>query len=191
MTIHVGLISGGNITETHALAARHFRSRHSCNLWDERGKGRSAVSPARRTPVTGFRSVPHAPSAGLGDHGKPVRITRHSWHAAVLHGLHVLTEKPIDISTQRADALIEAANQSNVKLGVIFQDRLKADIRRFKQWVDEGALGNPLLVDARVKWHRHAEYYRNSKWRGTFALDGGGALMNRRAHGRPAAVAAR
>jgi hypothetical protein len=57
----------------------------------------------------------------------------------VLHGLHVLTEKPIDISTQRADALIEAANQSNVKLGVIFQDRLKADIRRFKQWVDEGA----------------------------------------------------
>ena len=108
----------------------------------------------------------------------------HATHgiAAVLHGLQVLTEKPIDISTKRANALIEAANQSDVKLGVIFQNRLKANIRRFKQWVNEGALGNPLLVDARVKWHRHAEYYRNSKWRGTFALDGGGALMNQGVH---------
>jgi UDP-N-acetyl-2-amino-2-deoxyglucuronate dehydrogenase len=108
----------------------------------------------------------------------------HATHgiAAGLHTLHVLTEKPIDISTKRANALIEAANQYDVKLGVIFQDRLKADIRRFKQWVDEGALGNPLLVDARVKWHRHADYYRNSKWRGTFALDCGGALMNQGVH---------
>jgi predicted dehydrogenase len=108
----------------------------------------------------------------------------HATHgiAAAERGLHVLTEKPIDISTRRADALIEAAKQSGVKLGVIFQDRLKPHIRQLKQWLDTGILGKPLLVDARVKWYRPTDYYGNSKWRGTLVLDGGGALINQGVH---------
>jgi len=53
---------------------------------------------------------------------------------------NVLTEKPIDISTQRADELIAAAENSGVKLGAMFQDRCKPDIRRMKQWIDDGIL---------------------------------------------------
>src|SRR3989442_11644668 len=70
--------------------------------------------------------------------------------AASRRGLHVLTEKPIDISTERADALIDAAARSRVKLGVIFQDRLKPDIRRLKHWLDSGVFGKPLFPDARL-----------------------------------------
>ena len=102
--------------------------------------------------------------------------------AAAKRGLHVLTEKPIDISTQRADELIAAAESSGVKLGVMFQDRCKPDIRRMKQWIDDGVLGKVLLADARVKWYRPPEYYSDSKWRGTLALDGGGALINQAVH---------
>ena len=108
----------------------------------------------------------------------------HSVHgiAAARRGLHVLTEKPIEISTERADELIGAARESGVKLGVMFQDRFKPDIRRLKQWIDDGAIGKPLLIDARVKWYRSPGYYSESKWRGTLALDGGGALINQAVH---------
>jgi len=184
MTIHIGLIGGGSITETHARAARAVSGVDIAAIY---GTNAERIDRLCREhggrPYRDFEAfLTHRP-LDLVIIGSPSGL--HATHgiAAALHGLHVLTEKPIDISTKRADALIEAANQSGVKLGVIFQDRLKGDIRRLKQWVDEGALGStPLLVDARVKWHRPAEYYRNSKWRGTFTLDGGGALMNQGVH---------
>jgi predicted dehydrogenase len=114
--------------------------------------------------------------------GSPSGLHAEQGIAAARRGLHVLTEKPIDITTARADALIATAKQSNVQLGVIFQDRTKPHIRQLKNWLDQGLLGKPLLVDARVKWYRPPEYYANSRWRGTFALDGGGALINQGVH---------
>ncbi len=102
--------------------------------------------------------------------------------AAARRGLHVLTEKPIDISTRRADDLIEATDRAGVKLGVMFQDRLKPGVRELREWISTGVLGRPLLADARVKWFRPPEYYGGSQWRGTLALDGGGALINQAVH---------
>ena len=108
----------------------------------------------------------------------------HATHgiAAAQRGLHVLTEKPIEISTRRADALIEAAERSGVKLGVMFQDRVKPGIRQLKEWISTGVIGKVFLADARVKWYRPPEYYSQSRWRGTLALDGGGALINQAVH---------
>ncbi|HEU0368845.1 MAG TPA: Gfo/Idh/MocA family oxidoreductase, partial [Candidatus Acidoferrum sp.] len=74
------------------------------------------------------------------------------------------------------------AEKHKVRLAVIFQDRLKPSIQILKRWLDAGLLGKPLLVDARVKWYRPPDYYSNSRWRGTFALDGGGALINQGIH---------
>jgi predicted dehydrogenase len=114
--------------------------------------------------------------------GSPSGVHAEQGIAAALRGLHVLTEKPIDVSVKRADALIAACDQARVKLGVIFQDRFKPDIQRLKQLVSEGLIGRPLLVDARVKWYRPPEYYSQSRWRGTHSLDGGGALINQSVH---------
>jgi predicted dehydrogenase len=94
----------------------------------------------------------------------------------------VLTEKPIDIVVERADALIAETRKACVQLGVFFQDRCKPDILLVKNAVDAGALGKPILADARVKWYRPPDYYANSRWRGTWALDGGGALINQAVH---------
>jgi UDP-N-acetyl-2-amino-2-deoxyglucuronate dehydrogenase len=78
--------------------------------------------------------------------------------------------------------LIEEAERAGVKLGVIFQDRLKPGVQRMKELIDCGALGSPILADARVKWYRPPEYYSISRWRGTHALDGGAALINQGIH---------
>jgi predicted dehydrogenase len=114
--------------------------------------------------------------------GSPSGVHAAQGVAAARHRLHVLVEKPIDVTTDRADELIAAAEESGVRLGVLFQDRLKPGIVRLKQLVDSGGLGRVLTVSARVPWYRPPDYYRLSRWRGTAALDGGGALMNQGIH---------
>jgi UDP-N-acetyl-2-amino-2-deoxyglucuronate dehydrogenase len=183
MTIHVGLIGGGNISETHARAARAVPGVLIAAVY---GTNDEKVQRLCREyggqAYLDFESfLAHRPM-DLVMIGSPSGL--HATHgiAAAQRGLHVLTEKPIDVTIKRADALIDAAKQSGVKLGVIFQDRMKPDIRKLKQWLDHGVVGEPLLVDARVKWYRPPEYYAGSKWRGNLALDGGGALMNQGVH---------
>jgi UDP-N-acetyl-2-amino-2-deoxyglucuronate dehydrogenase len=183
MTFNIGLIGGGNITETHARAARAIPGVEISAI-----HGANAEKVARLcrehggTPFQDFDAfLKHRPM-DLVILGSPSGLHATQGIAAARQGLHVLTEKPIEITTARADALIEAANQSKVKLGVIFQDRTKTHIRQLKNWLDQGLLGKPLFVDARVKWYRPPEYYANSRWRGTLALDGGGALINQGVH---------
>src|SRR5258706_5859765 len=113
--------------------------------------------------------------------GSPSGLHAEQGIAAARHGLHVLTEKPLDISTAQADALIAAADDAGVKLGVFFQDRFKTDLIRVKEWADAGVLGKLILADARVKWFRPAHYYGDSGWRGTLRMDCGAALIHQAA----------
>jgi len=183
MAIHVGLIGGGNITETHARAARAISGVEIAAVYGTNfAKVQRLCREHGGTPYADFGAfLAHHPM-DLVIIGSPSGLHATQGIAAAKRGLHVLTEKPIDISTRRAEELIEAAKQGGVKLGVIFQDRLKPDILRLKSWIDRGLLGKPLLVDARAKWYRPPEYYANSKWRGTLSLDGGGALINQGIH---------
>jgi predicted dehydrogenase len=114
--------------------------------------------------------------------GSPSGLHATQGIAAAERGLHVLTEKPIDISSERAEALIGAAEKAGVKLGVMFQDRGKPEIRKLKEWIMQGVIGKVLLADARVKWYRSPDYYAQSTWRGTVGMDGGGALINQAIH---------
>src|SRR6476646_487306 len=171
MAIHIGLIGGGNITETHARAARAIPGVEIAAIY-----GTNAEKVARLCREYGGacyqdfnKFLAHRPMS-LVAIGSPSGLHATQGIAAAQRGLHVLTEKPIDISTQRADALIGAADRNRVKLGVIFQDRLKPDICKLKQWITDGVVGKPILADARVKWYRPPDYYGNSQWRGTLAL---------------------
>jgi predicted dehydrogenase len=101
--------------------------------------------------------------------------------AAARAGLHVLVEKPIDTTLEKADALIEACDRGGVKLGVIFQSRFLPAVQNIKHAIDEGRLGRLMIGDAYVKWYRAPEYYAGS-WHGTMAMDGGGALINQAIH---------
>lgn len=183
MTIRIGLIGGGNITETHARAARAIAG---VEIAAVHGTNREKITRLcleyGGTPYQDFDAFLNHRPMDLAIIGSPSGLHAEQGIAAARSGLHVLTEKPIEISTARADALIAAAKKYNVHLGVIFQDRTKRHIRELKSWLDQGLLGKVLFVDARVKWYRPPEYYANSRWRGTFALDGGGALINQGVH---------
>ena len=183
MPFHIGLIGGGNITETHARAARAIPGVEIAAI-----HGTNAEKIARLchefggTPYENFDAFLNHRPMDLVILGSPSGLHAEQGIAAARHGLHVLTEKPIEINTSRADTLIAAAKTANVQLSVIFQDRTKPHIRQLKSWLDQNLLGKILFVDAHVKWYRPPEYYSNSRWRGTFALDGGGALINQGIH---------
>ncbi len=98
-------------------------------------------------------------------------------------GKHVLVEKPLEISLERADALIEACRQQRVKLGVIFQLRFLDASRAVKKALEHGVLGKLVMADCYMKFYRPPSYYTDSRWKGTLALDGGGALINQGIHG--------
>ena len=183
MTTQIGLIGSGNITQTHARAASAILGAQISAIYGTNPQTVTRLATEHQaTPYHAFADfLAHKPM-DLVILGTPSGLHAQQGIAAAQQGLHVLTEKPIDITTKNADALIAAAEKSNVKLAVIFQDRLKPNILRLKQWLERGLLGKPLLVDARVKWYRPPNYYSNSKWRGTFALDGGGALINQAIH---------
>lgn len=97
-------------------------------------------------------------------------------------GKHVVCEKPIDVSLEAADRLIEACRDAGVGLTVISQRRFDQPVREMKRLIDEKRLGEVILGGAQLKWYRSQEYYDSGDWRGTWALDGGGALMNQGVH---------
>jgi UDP-N-acetyl-2-amino-2-deoxyglucuronate dehydrogenase len=183
MPVNIGLIGGGNITETHARAALAIPDVRISAVYGTNIKNveRLCRDYGGSAYLDFAAFLAHRPM-DLVMIGSPSGLHAEQGIAAAEHGLHVLTEKPIDITAARADALIEAAQRAHIKLGVMFQDRVKPDIQRLKRLIDSGALGKILFVDARVKWYRPPEYYGKSKWRGTLALDGGGALMNQGVH---------
>jgi predicted dehydrogenase len=101
--------------------------------------------------------------------------------AAIAAGKHVIIEKPLEITTARADRIIEAAAKAGVLLAPIFQSRFGVGAQRVKAAVAAGRLGRLVLASAYVKWHRDASYYTG--WKGTLAIDGGGAVINQSVHG--------
>jgi UDP-N-acetyl-2-amino-2-deoxyglucuronate dehydrogenase len=103
--------------------------------------------------------------------------------AAALAGKHVITEKPMATTLEGADRMIYACREAGVTLSVIFQYRFNRDTLRLKRAVEAGLFGRPVLGNAFVHWHRTQAYYEErGGWRGTRALDGGGALMNQSIH---------
>lgn len=183
MTIHLGLIGAGNISQTHARAASAVPGVEIVAvLGSNVEKARTLSAEYRAASYSDLEKFLSHKPMDIVAIGSPSGLHAEQGIAAARRGLHVLTEKPLDVTTARADALISAVDKAGVKLGVFFQDRFKPGVRRMKDSLDSGALGKPILADARVKWYRPPEYYKSSRWRGTLALDGGGALINQAIH---------
>ena len=98
-------------------------------------------------------------------------------------GKNVVLEKPVAITGEECQMLIDAEKRSGRFCAPISQLRYYDDIRRAKQIVESGELGKVVLCDLYMKYYRSEEYFATSTWRGTKAMDGGGALMNQGIHG--------
>ncbi len=101
--------------------------------------------------------------------------------AAAERGIHVLCEKPLEITTDRVDRMIAGAEAHDVNLGGIFQHRFSDVLRTVHDAVAKGRLGTLAVATASVPWWREDDYYQGT-WKGTQDLDGGGALMNQSIH---------
>jgi len=101
--------------------------------------------------------------------------------AAARAGKHVIVEKPLEITLGRCDQIIEECRKAGVVLSTIFPSRFHDPSVQLKRAVDQGRFGR-LTGDAYVKWYRTQAYYDSGAWRGTWQLDGGGALMNQAIH---------
>jgi Predicted dehydrogenases and related proteins len=97
------------------------------------------------------------------------------------HGKHVICEKPMALSVDDADKMIETAKKNNVKLSICHQNRFNAPIQQLRKAIDDKKLGKIINGTARILWNRNMDYYKQAPWRGTWSLDGG-TLMNQCIH---------
>ena len=102
--------------------------------------------------------------------------------AALNAGKHVICEKPLEITLERIDQLTAAAEANGKTIAAVLNRRFHPGMDAFKKASDEGRFGTLTNASAYVKWYRDQAYYDSAGWRGTWALDGGGALMNQSIH---------
>ncbi|MDO4857166.1 MAG: Gfo/Idh/MocA family oxidoreductase [Thermoguttaceae bacterium] len=95
---------------------------------------------------------------------------------------HVIVEKPLEITLERCDQIINTCKENGVKLATVFHSRFHDSSITLKNAIDSGRFGKLTVGDTYVKWFRTQQYYDSGAWRGTWALDGGGALMNQAIH---------
>ncbi|MBM2620365.1 Gfo/Idh/MocA family oxidoreductase [Actinoplanes sp. LDG1-06] len=111
----------------------------------------------------------------------------HAQHAAVVRsalnaGKHVLVEKPICLDVAEARELVALARARGLVLSVVAQHRYDPVVLAVREWFRAGLLGDLVSVSAALQAHRAPEYYRDSYWRGTWAGEGGSALINQGYH---------
>ena len=98
-------------------------------------------------------------------------------------GKHFIVEKPMAITKKQVLDMIDAVEKNKVKGAVISQLRFTKSIQRVRKAIQNGELGRIILGDVYMKYYRSPEYYASAGWRGTWEMDGGGALMNQGIHG--------
>ncbi len=179
----IGILGGGGISDTHARAALAIPGVEIAAVYganhDKAGRLAQTYGGVLYDDLDRF--LDHRP-LDIVAIGSPSGLHADQAIAAIRRGLHVLSEKPLDVTTAKVDSVIVAAERGGVKVGVFFQDRLKPDVAAMKSTIASGRLGKPIFAAGHVRWYRPPEYYATSRWRGTRALDGGGALMNQAIH---------
>lgn len=113
----------------------------------------------------------------------PTRLHLDIGERAVAAGKHVVVEKPLELTLERADRLLRAARANDVQVAAIFNRRFIPALEATKRAVEEGLLGDLLVADMYFKSYRSQEYYDSSGWRGTWTMEGGAALINQGIHG--------
>jgi predicted dehydrogenase len=179
----IGILGAGGISETHARAAAAIPGvRVAAVCGHNVDKVRALADRYDAVSFGDDLSAFAAHPMDIVAIGSPSGLHAEQGELLAAAGHHLLIEKPLDVTLAKADRLIAEAERTGVQIAVCFQDRSNPQLARVKTWLDEGRVGRPFLVSARVKWYRPAEYYGQSRWRGTPKFDGGGALINQGIH---------
>ena len=182
--VRVGIIGCGKIAETHAKALNDSELADFVACCDMEEARVNALADQYNVPLR-FTDVHEMLRSGEVE---AVHICApHPAHATLVvaaaeAGVHMICEKPITISLAEADRMIEAADKAGVKFAVIFQRRFWPAAQRIRAAIDDGRLGIPTLGECTVRIWRPRSYFESDPWRGTWATEGGGVLMNQAVH---------
>jgi predicted dehydrogenase len=180
--VRVAILGGGNISATHARAAEAAGLSVAAVAGENQAKVHALATRHGAAAFASLDELLRSVSVDIVMIGSPSGCHAAQAMTAVRAGRHVLVEKPLDISTSRIDELLAAVDRAGVTVGVFFQDRLKPDVVALRHALASGAIGTVVCASGEVKWFRPPSYYESSRWRGTWSLDGGGALMNQGIH---------
>ncbi len=178
----LGIAGTGKVAALHALAARAA----DCELVAACGRDRN-----RRETFAARCGIPCRASLGeMIDRDRPDIVlvaTPHPSHRelaceALDSGCHVIVEKPMALGVGDCDAMIAAARKAGRELGVVSQRRWYPAVRRVRDAIDSGVLGRPAIGQVIMLGWRDEAYYRSDPWRGSWALEGGGVLVNQAPH---------
>ena len=181
--IKFGIIGCGLISNWHADAILKIDEAELIGATDVSEKSRKAFS--EKYKINAYNSVEEL----LASDVDVVSIcTPSGLHAPLAvkvanAGKHIIVEKPMAITLEQADEIIEACEKNGVKASIISQMRFTPALQKLKKAVDSNLLGKLVSGDMYMKFFRSQEYYDQSGWRGTWKMDGGGALMNQGIHG--------
>ncbi len=181
--LNFAIIGVGNIAGVHAAA---IRGTPDAEL----------VAVATRNPERGKAFVAEHGGSWYADYREVLKqpdvdivtlCTPHDLHApmtieAAAAGKHVLCEKPMARTVAECDDMLAACERAGVTLGVIFQGRFEPLSKKLKADFKAGRLGKLLWASSNTVWYRSDEYYRSGAWRGTWAHEGGGVLINQAIH---------
>lgn len=178
-----GIIGSGMIAKVHAQAIEAMEGGELHSVFNHRLEGACQLAEAHGVAafddLDAFLADPALGAVTVctpsGAHYEPAL-------AALRAGLHVIVEKPLEVTTAKVDALMEAARESGKTLASVLNRRFTPAMDLFRKVVADGRFGRITSASCYVKWFRDQAYYDSAPWRGTWALDGGGALMNQAIH---------
>ena len=181
--IRFAIIGSGGIADKHAQAIAAVPGAKLAAVW---GKASDQGRAFAEKHGAEFCSDLQALSV-RGDIDAVTIATPSGAHATAAltflrQGKAVLCEKPLDVTLEKIDQMLAVARENNALLAGVLQLRLGFGAKAMKAAVEQGRFGRIALCSAYLKWWREQSYYDAVNWRGTWALDGGGALMNQGIH---------
>jgi len=181
--MNFGIIGSGTIGHFHALAIHSMEGASLHSVYNHRPEKAAALASRFGASASGdFEAFLADPELEIVTIATPSGAHLEPVLAALRAGKHVICEKPLEISTTRIDALMEVAAASGKTLAAILNRRFNPAMDAFKGACDTGRFGKMTSASCYIKWFRDQAYYDSAEWRGTRALDGGGALMNQGIH---------
>lgn len=178
-----GIVGCGMIANFHAMAIEHIKGAKIVACYDAFAPSAEKFAAANKCKkYDKLEDMLKDPAVDVvtictpsGAHGDPAV-------KACNAGKHVVVEKPLEITLAKCDAIINAAAKNKVRICSIMPSRFSPANIALKEAIDSGRFGKLTLGDTYVKWWRTQQYYDQGGWRGTWALDGGGAFMNQAIH---------
>ncbi|MCW3106694.1 MAG: oxidoreductase domain protein [Segetibacter sp.] len=178
-----GIIGAGTISDVHAMAINAIENASLIGVYSiNKNKSDAFALKNNCKAYDTLDQMVNVPEIDIVCICTPSGIHLDPAIKCIEAGKHCLIEKPLEVTLEKCDRIIEAASKAGVKTGVIFPSRFYEASKQLKKAIDEKRFGDLVLGDAYVKWSRSEAYYYSAAWRGTWELDGGGALMNQGIH---------